>query len=84
MRRRVYGKTRAEVETKIVELRSKEQAGIPLTPSHLTLEAYLERVADSDRECQGSPQHAQGLQFHIDRYLIPDLGAKKLGQLYGA
>jgi integrase len=41
VRRQVYGRTRKEVETKVVELRSKADAGAAMTPSHLTLEAFL-------------------------------------------
>ena len=42
VRRRVYGKTRAEVETKLVELRTEVVTGAPLTPSQPTGKAYLE------------------------------------------
>ncbi|MGH3331436.1 MAG: tyrosine-type recombinase/integrase [Nocardioidaceae bacterium] len=81
MRRQVYGKTRAEAEEKVVELRSKSESGIPLTPSHLTVEAYLEEWLTQIVAPRVRPNTLKGYRFHADRYLIPDLGWQKLGKL---
>ena len=83
VRRRVYGKTRKEVEDKLVELRAEGGAGVPLTPRDLTLGAYLRGVADADRGAAGAANTLAAYRFHAERYLVPDLGERKLGQAHG-
>lgn len=81
VRRQVYGKTRAQAEEKLVELRTKSEAGVPLTPGHLTVEAYLNEWLTQIVAERVRPNTLKGYRFHADRYLIPDLGRLKLGKL---
>src|SRR3954453_17597072 len=41
VRRFVYGGTRKEAEPKLADLRTRRDAGLGMTPSRLTVEAYL-------------------------------------------
>ena len=81
VRRRIYGRTRAEVETKLVELRSKAEAGAPLTPSQLTVEAYLNEWLAQIVAPRVRPNTLSAYRFHVERYLTPDLGSRRLGKL---
>ena len=81
VRRQVYGKTRAEALEKLVDLRSKSESGIPLTPSHLTVEAYLNEWLTQIVAPRVRPNTLKAYRFHAERYLIPDLGRRKLGKL---
>jgi integrase len=81
VRRQVYGKTRAQAEEKLVALRSKSESGVPLTPSHLTVEAYLNEWLNQIVAPRVRPNTLKAYRFHADRYLIPDLGRQKLGKL---
>lgn len=81
VRRRVYGKTRKEVEEKFVELRTKAEANVPITPAHLTLEPYLREWLSQIVVTRVRPNTLAAYQFHVDRYLAPDLGTRKLGRL---
>jgi integrase len=81
VRRQVYGRTRKEAETKLVELRSKADAGVPMTPGHLTVEAFLNEWLSQIAAPRVRPNTLAGYAFHIDRYLVPDLGSRRLGKL---
>ena len=81
VRRRVYAKTRKEVEDKLVELRSKAETGVPLTPTKLTLAVYLQEWLTQIVAQRVRPNTLAGYTFHVDRYLVPDLGDRKLGRL---
>lgn len=80
-RRRVYASTRAEAETKMVELRQKADQGRPLTPSQLTVERYLNEWLELVVARRVRPNTLSGYRYHADRYLIADLGTKRLSQL---
>lgn len=81
VRRRIYGRTRKEVEDKLVELRSKAEAGAPLTPTGLTLGVYLQEWLTQIVAQRVRPNTLAGYRFHVERYLVPDLGGRKLGRL---
>lgn len=81
IRRRVYGKTRKEAEDKLVELRRKAESGAPLTPTHLTLGHYLQEWLTQIVAPRVRPNTLAGYTFHVDKYLVPDLGSRKLGKL---
>jgi len=81
VRRRIYGKTRKEVEAKMVELRSKAETGVPLTPVHLTVEAYLNEWLSQVVVQRVRPNTLAAYAFYTDRYLVPDLGSRRLGRL---
>ena len=81
VRRTVYGKTRAEVESKLVELRDQEVKGSPITPISLTLEAYLNEWLAQVVGPRVRANTLAGYRYNINRYLVPDLGPKRLGRL---
>ena len=81
VRRRVYGKTRQEVENRLALLRTKAEVGVPMTPSHLTVEAFLREWLAQIVAERVRPNTLASYRFYVDRYLAPDLGKKKLGRL---
>jgi integrase len=81
IRRTFYGKTRQDVERRLVEVRSKAEAGVPMTPSRLTLGAYLEEWLTQIVAPRVRPNTLAAYRFHVERHLTPDLGARKLGKL---
>jgi integrase len=81
MRRQVYGGTRKEAETKLVELRSKADSGLPMTPGHLTVEAYLNEWLAQIVGPRVRPNTLAAYTMYTDRYLVPDLGKRRLGKL---
>jgi integrase len=80
-RQYVYGKTRAEVEAKLSELRAKADSGVPITPGSLTVERYLAEWLDQIVGRRVRPNTLAAYRYNADKYLIPDLGSTKLGQL---
>jgi hypothetical protein len=81
IRRRVYGKSRKEVEGRLVELRAKAEAGRQMTPADLTLEAYLNEWLSQIVAQRVRPNTLAAYATYVDRYLVPDLGKRKLGRL---
>jgi integrase len=81
VRRRVYGKSRKEVETKLVELRSAAETGAAITPAHLTVEAFLHEWLDQIVAQRVRPNTLAAYAMYTDRYLVPDLGKRRLGRL---
>jgi hypothetical protein len=84
VRRQVYGKTRTEAEEKLIDLRSKSEAGVPLTPSHLNVEAFLNEWLTQIVAPRVRPNTLKAHRFYVDRYLIPDIGRRELGRLLPA
>jgi len=80
-RQYVYGKTRSEVEAKLSELRAKADSGVPITPGSLTIERYLAEWLDQIVAGRVRPNTLAAYRYNADKYLIPDLGSTKLGQL---
>jgi integrase len=81
VRRTLYGSTRKEVEKAMGELRDRSESGGPITPLSLTVEAYLREWLDQIVAVRVRPNTLAHYKFQMDRYLIPDLGRKKLVQL---
>ncbi len=81
VRRSVYARTRREAEARMVELRSKAEADVPLTPAHLTVEAYLNEWLSQVVAQRVRPNTLAAYAMYVDRYLVPDLGKRKLGRL---
>jgi integrase len=81
VRRTIYGKTRADVEDKLVEMRQREADGTPTTPLHLTVEAYLREWLAQIVSVRVRGNTLAGYKYHVDRYLVPDLGQKRLARL---
>jgi integrase len=81
-RRRVfYGKDRAEVEARLVEARGRVEAGATMTPSQLTVAAYLKEWLDLIVAKRVRANTLAAYRFNTDTYLIPDLGPKRLRRL---
>lgn len=81
IRRTVYGQTPTDVETKLVQLRESADQGVPTTPGGLTVARYLQEWATQIAAPRVRASTLAGYRYHIDRYLAPDLGAKRLGRL---
>ena len=81
VRRRVYGRTRKEAESKLVDLRSKAESGLPVTPSRLTVEAYLQEWLSTIVAQRVRPNTLSAYRLNVEKYLVPGLGRRPLGQL---
>jgi integrase len=81
VRRTLYGSTRKEVERKMTDLVDRESRGRPIVPLALTLEAYLNEWLTQIVAVRVRGNTLSHYKFQIDRYLVPDLGRKKLAQL---
>ena len=80
-RRQVYGRTRREAETKLVQLRSKADGDIPLTPARLTLELYLKEWLTQIVAPRVRPNTLEAYSYNAEKYLVPDLGKRPLAKL---
>jgi integrase len=81
VRRLVYGKTRAEVEARLGELRTRAVSGRPVTPAGLTVETYLREWESQVVANRVRPNTLAAYTYNIDRYLVPDLGRRRLARL---
>ena len=81
VRRTLYGWTRKEVEKAMVELLDRSESGAPITPLNLTVEAYLNEWLTQIVAIRVRGNTLAAYRYNADRYLIPDLGRKKLVQL---
>jgi integrase len=81
VRRTVYGDTKREVEKKISELLEREESGRRAAPLDLTLERYLREWLDQVVVHRVRANTLSAYRFQAERYLIPDLGRKKLHSL---
>jgi integrase len=81
VRRTVYGPTRAGVDEKLRELANQERHGVPIPPSTLTVAVYLGEWLDQVVSTRVRPNTLAGYRYHVDRYLVPDLGPRPLGRL---
>jgi Phage integrase, N-terminal SAM-like domain len=81
VRRTFYGWTRKEVERKMADLRDRSERGGVITPVTLTLEAYLKEWLAQIVAVRVRPNTLQAYRYNAERYLVPDLGAKRLMNL---
>jgi integrase len=81
VRRTLYGASRREVEKKISELLEREEAGRRAAPLDLTLERYLREWLDQIVVHRVRANTLSAYRFQAERYLIPDLGRKRLHAL---
>lgn len=81
VRRTVYGATRREAQKKVDELIEREEAGRPFAPLDLTVEAYLREWLDQIVSQRVRPNTLSAYRFQAERYLIPDIGRKRLHAL---
>lgn len=81
VRRVFYGKTRAEIEGKLVELRAKVESGTAMPPASLTIQSYLKEWLDQIVSKRVRPNSLAAYRYNVDSYLVPALGHKKLHRL---
>lgn len=81
VRRTFYGRTRKDVEKKMTEVRDRSEAGAPITPLRLTIEAYLNEWLTQIVAVRVRGNTLAAYRYNADRYLIPDLGRTKLVHL---
>jgi len=81
VRRNVTGRTRREVELKIAELLSGQALGKRVAPADLTLERYLREWLDEVVAQRVRPTSLRAYRSQAERFLIPDLGKKRLEAL---
>ncbi|HEX2894603.1 MAG TPA: tyrosine-type recombinase/integrase [Marmoricola sp.] len=81
VRQTYYGRSRTEVEAKLVEVRRRADSGVPMPPSRLTVESYLKEWLDTVVSKRVRPNTLAAYRFNVDTYLVPGLGAKKLRRL---
>jgi len=80
-RRTFYAVTREEAEAKRAELLAKAERGVPITPSQLTLQGYLDEWLSQVVSDRVRPNTLTAYRHYVERYLNTDLGKKKLGRL---
>lgn len=80
-RKIVYGKTRPDVVAKLADLRRRNENNVPITPNHLTVGKYLQEWLTQVVNDRVRPSTLAAYQHNVDRYLEPDLGTIRLGQL---
>lgn len=81
VRRTVYGATEREVEKEIAALLEREERGRRSAPLDLTVETYLREWLDQIVVHRVRANTLAAYRFQIERYLIPDLGRKRLHAL---
>jgi integrase len=81
VRRTFYGWTRKDVEKKMTEVRDRSEAGAPITPLSVTVEAYLNEWLTQIVAVRVRGNTLAAYRYNADRYLIPDLGRTKLVHL---
>lgn len=80
-RRTVYGSSRREVERKVAGLLEREAEGRRVAPALLTVGDYLEEWLTQIVFHRVRANTLSAYRFQSERYLIPDLGRKKLATL---
>lgn len=80
-RRTLYGATRSEVEEKLESLVEAEARHEPIAPSGLTVTVYLREWLETMVRPRVRPTTFSNYEWYVEKYLVPDLGAKALGAL---
>ncbi len=79
--RYLYGKTRAEVATKLTKAMADRDGGLVLDSSNVTLEEYLNRWLDTSVRGNVRPRTLDSYRMHVRLHLVPALGHVKLKAL---
>lgn len=77
----VYGRTREECHAKYVKLKAQADDGIPVASESWTVEQFLVYWLEHVVRVERRPKTYQGYEGIVRRYLIPELGKKRLGKL---
>jgi integrase len=80
-RKRVYGKTRAEVFAKLAELQQKSRSGLPAISGQLTMATYLDEWLEMVAKPSVRPSTFYSYRLYVEDHLIPALGKKRLARL---
>ncbi|MEX5713693.1 site-specific integrase [Parafrankia sp. FMc6] len=83
-RRRMYGKSEAEVRAKLTAAQSRSDQGIPADATGWTMERYLTYWLEEIARPTCRPRTLQGYEVIVRTYLVPHLGKKRLNKLTGA
>lgn len=81
VRRTVYAWTRKEADRKMSDLRDRSEDGAVITPVRLTLADYLEEWLTQIVAVRVRPNTLAAYRYNAERYLLPDLGRKRLAGL---
>lgn len=81
VRRALSGETKREVEARISRLLEGEGNGRRVAPADLTVETYLREWLAQIVALRVRANTLAAYRFQADRYLIPDLGRKRLASL---
>jgi integrase len=80
-RRTVYGATQRDVQAQLKELRDREERGRLASPARLTVASYLEEWLSQVVAVRVRPSTLAAYRYNAERYLIPDLGRRRLVRL---
>jgi integrase len=80
-RKRVYGRTRAEVFERLAELQQGSRRGLPVASSELRLGPFLEDWLTNVAQAKVRPSTYHGYAKYLRLYLLPALGKKRLTRL---
>src|SRR3954447_22753870 len=81
VRRSISGRTRTEVEDRMAELRQRSEAGRVIAPASLTIGDYLEEWLTQIVSIRVRPNTLAAYRCNAERYLVPDLGRRRLAGL---
>lgn len=81
VRRSISGPTKREVEKKLAALLERESDGRPVPPADLTVATYLREWLDQIVSKRVRPNTLAAYRFQAERYLVPDLGKRRISAL---
>lgn len=80
-RKRVHGRTRAEVFEKLAELQRLSRRGLPAISSGVTVGAFLQEWLTTLAKNSVRPSTYRSYELYVRSHLVPSLGAKRLTRL---
>jgi len=80
-RKAFYGKTRKEVQDKLVEALRARQQNLPLAPERQILKQFLERWLEQSARPTLRPRTYEGYRDHVNNHIVPALGHIRLARL---
>lgn len=80
-RKRVYGRTRAEVFEKLAELQRLSRRGLPAISSGVTVGSFLHEWLTTVAKNSVRPSTYRSYEMYVRSHLVPALGAKRLTRL---
>jgi integrase len=81
VRRFVYGRTRADVDEKLTELKEKTRKGVPAVSVRMTVGEYLDYWLAEVAPGELKPKTLESYEPYVRLHLKPALGGKKLDRL---